>query len=296
MAPMFPEAGKDSNESNVSPNTYYHILRFLEGQSEEWTPSTLAKELKMSPGTVRWALSKLRKQGKVIYRKVGKYRFYAANKRFSDEFTRLFKQYGTDQLYQIHGLTLKRMGDFSSKIPQGGVDRWSFDYFSGKVSFQLSRFTLMVYGSFSDCPLDYDRFLLFLSCVDGHLSARDLPHILDDMANWWVVQYGLNRDWKRFRNDSPTECVSVQGFSQWFARVYDKKPFGVLREEIHSREEKSLEKFIALVDGSLTSVQVMNFLDVLSRNINSLQASNFELARRVAQLADKVNSLLSINS
>ena len=175
---MSPETSEGFNESNVSPNAYCHILRFLEGQSEEWTPSTLAKELDMSPGTVRWAFWKLRKQVKVIYRKVGKYHFYAAN--------------------------------------------------------------------------------------------------------------------KRFRNDSPTECVSVQGFSQWFARVYDKKLF--VREEIHSREEKSLEEFIALVDGSLTSVQVMNFLDVLSRNINSLQASNFELARRVAQLADKVNSLLSINS
>jgi len=119
MVAMSPETSEGSNESNVSPNTYYHILRFLEGQSEEWTPSTLAKELDMSPGTVRWALWKLRKQGKVIYRKVGKYHFYAANKRFSDEFTRLFKQHGTDRLYQIHGLTLKRKGDFSNKIPQG---------------------------------------------------------------------------------------------------------------------------------------------------------------------------------
>lgn len=285
-----------SNESNVSPNASQYILGFLEGQSEEWTPSNLAKELDMPPGTVRWALSKLREQGKVIYRKVGKYHFYSASKRFSDEFTKLFKQYGTNQLYQIHGLTLKKKGDFSNKIPQGGVERWGFGYFGGKVSFQLSHFTLMVYAGFSDCPLDYDRFLLFLSCVDGHLAAKDLPRILDDMSNWRVVQYGLNRDWKRFRNDSPTECVSVQGFSQWFARVYNKKPLGVLRGEVHSREVKSLEKFVALVDGSLTSVQVMNFLDVLARNINSLQASNFELARRVAQLADKMNTLLSGNS
>lgn len=151
----------------------------------------------------------------------------------------------------------------------------------------------MVYVSCSDNPLDYDGFLLVLSGIDGHLLTKGLPTILDDMTQWRVVQYGFNRDWKKFRNDSPTECVSVQGFTGWFARVYNKKPLGVLREEIHSREEKSLEHFIALVNGSLTSVQVMNFLDILSRNINSLQKSNFELASKVTLLADKLECLFS---
>jgi len=302
-----------ANASNGFPNAQYRVLSFLEAQPEEWTPTVLAKELRMPKGTVRWALKRLKEQGKVVYRRVGIVHLYGASKRFSDDFNRMFKQYRTDKLYQIHGLTLKRMGDFANALPLGGMDessvsgdgvrggvlRWGFDWFGGKVSFQLSAGTLVVYGSFTECPLDYDRWVLFLSCLDGHLSAKGLPRILDEMGLWLVVQYGFNRDWKRFRNDKPTECVSVQGFTQWFARIYNKKPLGVLREEIHSSEERSLEQFCQLVDGSLTSVQVMNFLDVLARNMNSLQASNFELSKRVAtaegsnlRLASVIESLL----
>lgn len=292
------------NKSIASTNAYYRVLDFLEGQDEEWTPTMIARELDMPKGTVRWALHKLRERGKVIYRKVGINSFYAATKRFSDEFVRLFKQHKTDNRYEVHGLTLKITGDFANAVSLGGggcsgdmgVVRWKFHYRKCRVSFQLSRSTFLVYVSCSDKPLDYDAFLLLLSAIDGHLLSKGLPTILDNMVRWKVVQYGFNRDWKRFRNDSPTECVSVQGFSQWFARVYNKKPLGVLREEIHSREEKSLEEFIALVNGSLTSVQVMNFLDILSRNINSLQKSNFELASRVAQLTEIIERSLGHTS
>ena len=261
----------------------------------------------MPRGTVSWVLSRLRRDGKVIYRKAGICNFYAASKRFSDEFTRLFKRLGTENRYQVHGLTLKLQGDFANALSLGdegrlgrffnvrrgrGVLRWSFCYRGATVSFQLSRYTLMVWVSCSENPLDYDGLILLFSMVDGFLFAAGLPRILDNMRGWHAVQYGFNRDWKRFRNDKPTACVSVQGFMNWFARVYDKKSLGVLREEIHSREERSLEEFISLVDGSLTSVQVMNFLAVLSRNLNSLQKSNFELAVQVRRLTEKVGGLM----
>lgn len=282
------------------------MLDFLEAAPEEWTPTCLAAELGMPRGTVSWVLSRLKRDGKVIYRKAGICNFYSASKRFSDEFTRLFKKLGTANRYQVHGLTLKLKGDFANAVPVGGegrlgkvlgvrrvrgVLRWRFCYRGATVSFQLSRLTLMVWVRCSEDPLDYDGLLCLFSMVDGFLFAAGLPCVLGNMSRWSVVQYGFNRDWKRFRNDTPTSCVSVQGFMNWFARVYDKKSMGVLREEIHSREERSLEEFISLVDGSLTSVQVMNFLAVLSRNLNSLQKSNFELAGQVRGLTEKIETL-----
>ena len=282
----------DANASNGSTNACYRILSFLEAQSEEWTPTQLAKEMKPMPiGTIRWALMRLKIEGKVFYRPEGSVHLYAATRRFTDDFNRMFKAYGTKNRYEVHGLSIKLTGNFTNALPQGGVVRDRFDYYGGFSSFQLSRETFMVWGSFTERPLDFDRFVLWLAAVDGFCRARGWPVIEGNIGRWLVVQYGFNRDWKRFRNDSPTRCCSLQGFRQWFARVYEKEGLGVLREEIHSRDERSIEEFIGLVDGSLTSVQVMNFLEMVVRNVNSLQAANTDLIKAVGRLADRVDVL-----
>lgn len=284
-------AKSPANTSNTSANTYYRVLSFLEAQPEEWTPQALADELKIPRGTVGWILSQLKKDGKVFYRPSGKVHFYAATRRFTDDFNKLFKVYDTRKLYEIHGLSLKLEGDFANTIPQGGVRRDGFDYFGGRTSFQLSVGTFMVWGSFTSRPLDWDRFVLWLSAVDGFCRARGWPAFEDQFEKWMVVQYGFNRDWKRFRNDSPTRCVSLQGFKSWFARVYQKEGLGVLREELHSRDERSLEQFIHLVDGSLTSVQVMQYLELVTRSLNESHAINADLVKRMGMLADRQESL-----
>jgi len=272
------------------------VLSFLEAQPEEWTPSQLAKELGMPRGTVGWILQKLKVDGKVFFIPRGKIHCYAATKRFTDDFNRMFKAYPTDKKYEIHGLSLKLQGvQFTNTIPLGGgekVVRDGFDYYGGHTSFQLSKETFMIWGSFTDRPLDYDRFVLWLSAVEGFCKARGWAGIEGNIGKWMVVQYGFNRDWKRFRNDSPTTCVSMQGFKQWFARIYEKEGLGVLREEIHSREEKSLEEFCHLVDGSMTSVQVMNFLELVVRTVNESHAINTELTKQIWRLSDRVDKLI----
>lgn len=281
-----------ANTTNTSANTYYTVLSFLEAQPEEWTPFQLAKELRMPRGTVGWVLKQLKEDGKVFFIPRGKIHCYAATRRFTDDFNRMFKAYPTDRRYEIHGLSLKLQG-FTNTIPLGGggVVRDGFDCYGGHVSFQLSRETFMVWGRFTDAPLDWDRFVLFLSAVDGFCLARNWERIEGNIQKWKVVQYGFNRDWKRFRNDSPTKCLSLQGFKHWFARCYQKEGLGVLREEIHSREEKSLEDFIHLVDGSMTSVQVMNYLEILARSVNESHAIQSDMVKKIGILADAVDKV-----
>lgn len=281
-----------ANAANAPTNAEWKILSFLEARPEEWTPTQIAKELKPMPiGTVRWALMKLKQKGKVFCRPEGIVHFYAATRRFTDDFNRMFKAYGTKNKYEIHGLTLKLSGDFANAIPQGGVVRDGFDYYGGRVSFQLSRETMMVWGSFTGRPLDFDRFVLWLAAVDGFCRARGWPIIEGGLAVWRVVQYGFNRDWKRFRNDSPTRCVSLQGFKSWFARVYEKEGLGVLREEIHSSDERSLEQFVGLCDGSMTGVQIMQHMELVTRSVNTAMAVNTDMVKVVAKLVDKVETL-----
>ena len=281
-----------TNTANTLTNAEYKILSYLEAQQEEWTPTQLAKELKpMPPGTVRWALKKLSEKGKVFYRAEGCTHLYAATIRFTDDFNRLFKAHGTQNRYEIHGLSLKLRGDFANNIPQGGVVRDRFKYYGGGTSFQLSRETFMVWGSFTDRPLDFDRFVLWLAAVDGFCRARGWAVIEGNIKQWSVVQYGFNRDWKRFRNDSPTRCCSLQGFKSWFARVYEKEGLGVLREEIHSAEERTIEQFIGLCDGSMTSVQVMQHMELVTRSLNTAMAINSDMIKTVSRLVAKVEVL-----
>ena len=73
--------------------------------------------------------------------------------------------------------------------------------------------------------------------------------------------------------------------------MYHKAAVGALREEIHSADERSLEEFIGLVDGSLTSVQVMNYLELVTRSLNESHAVNTDLVKRLGTLADVVYKL-----
>jgi hypothetical protein len=245
----------------------------------------------MPPGTVRWALKKLSEKGKVFYRAEGCTHLYAATIRFTDDFNRLFKAHGTQNRYEIHGLSLKLHGNFANNIPQGGVVRDRFKYYGGSTSFQLSLETFMVWGSFTERPLDFDRFVLWLAAVDGYCRARGWAVIEGHIKQWLVVQYGFNRDWKRFRNDSPTRCVSLQGFKNWFARVYEKEGLGVLREEIHSAEERTIEQFVGLCDGSMTTIQVMQHLELVVRSLNTAMAINSDMVKVVGRLRGDVAAL-----
>lgn len=297
---MMTASNRRANASNAPANAYYRILQFLETRpsgDEYWCPKLISIELEMPQGTTRYVLKKLKEQGKVIYTPKGKIHLYASARRFSDDYNRLFKVHGAKERYEIHGLTLKieaktlGLENFANVIPQGGVLRDKFAYFGGETSFQISHETFMVWGGFSERPLDYDRFLLWLSAVDGFCRAKGWPVFQGNFGRWFIVQYGFNRDWMRFRNDSPTRCVSLQGFEKWFARVYDKKELGVLREEIHSHEEKSLEEFVMLASGGLTSAQVMNYLAMVVQSLNTSHAVNVDIVKRVGQLADQLSSL-----
>jgi len=276
------------------------ILDFLEASPTEWTPSTLAKELNMPPGTIRWNLKNLLKQRKVIYRKVGKYHFYSATKQFSDDFERMLKIHPATERYEIHGLTMKINGKFSNILSLGGmslsrgVSRWNFEYRGRRVSFQLSRETLMVYCDCGEDPMDYDSFIIFLSMVDGYLQSKYLPTFLDNLDKWMIVQYGLNKDWKKFRVDGMVKAVSLKGFEMWFARVYEKESLSVVREEVHSREVKSIEQMISVMSGSITMTQLVNLFDLTAKQIMSLQSRVGELVKRVDRQQENQERILRL--
>jgi len=299
--------GSVCNARNASCNAQYKVSEFLESRpigDEQWCPKKIAKALDIPDGTVRSALKRLKDKGKVAWFPKGIIHLYASTKKTSDDFNRLFKVHGTGKRYEIHGLTLKLeakntgVEDFTefmcNRVPGGGQTLVSnavvLDSFGvkdkGQTSFQLWRSTLMVYCGCSLKPMDYDGFLLWLARVDGWLNCRKWPSIEANLNRWMVVQYGLNDDHKVFRNDSPTRACSIKGFESWFARVYEKEGRG-LRNEIHGTDEKSLEEFVMLASGSMTSVQVMQYLQMVVQSLNTSQAWNQEIAKKVGKLTDK---------
>jgi hypothetical protein len=141
--------------------------------------------------------------------------------------------------------------------------------------------------------MDYDAFILWLNRVDGFLEAKKWPAILGALDLWVVSQYAFNDDFRVFRNDSPTKACSIKGFGTWFARVYEKDfPNGskALRNEVHSREEKSLDEFIMMASGGMTAVQILQALPIFTQNMNSLRAWTQKMAVKVGKLADRESS------
>jgi hypothetical protein len=132
----------------------------------------------------------------------------------------------------------------------------------------------MVYCSSINEPMDYDCFLLWLKKVDGFLLAKDWVGIEGHWDKWIVTQFGLNIDAIRMRSDSCVKAVTLQGFKSWFARVYDKKQLGVNRFEIHCRDERSLEDFLALVSGGISHAQTMGTLGLVASSLNNQGVSN----------------------
>jgi hypothetical protein len=292
--------------ANTSDNTCGLILDFLESKPSSdayWCPKLIAKELGLNYSTVRGAIKELLAENRVFWIPKGKIHLYASTRRFTDDFTRLMKAHQPTKRYEIHGLTLKLTAEslgkksFANMIPVGGGvvrDGWKGvgDEGTGETRFQLSLGTLMVYGGFTNLSLDYDRFLVWLARVDGFLAARKWPRI-DGFLRYWVVsQFGLNRDFRRFRADGLAKAISLQSFQDWFARVYDKElPSGehVLRAEVHSNgEERSLDQMIALMNGDLSVVEANNLLRTVTEATNNNTKALGEVIKRIGQLSDAI--------
>ncbi len=296
---------KSANVTNASTNAYGYILDFLESRPSSdayWCPTVIAKELRLNVSTVRWALKKLLDANKVFWIPKGKVHLYASTRRFSDDFTRLMKLHPPTERYEIHGLTLKITAEslgktsFANAIPVGGVlrDGWKGvgGAGTGETCFQLSADTLMVYGSFTNLSLDFDRFLVWLARVDGFLAARKWPRIDGNLRLWVVCQFGLNRDYRRFRVDGLVRSISLQSFQDWFARIYDKELANgerVLRVEVHSNHEgRSLDQLIGLMNGDLSVVEVTNLLRTVTEASNNNTRALAEVVKRVGKLSDAV--------
>jgi hypothetical protein len=294
-----------ANTTNTSANAYYTVLDFLEQKPSSdayWCPKLIAEELDLNCNTVRWALKQLLTDNKVFWIPKGKIHLYASSRRFSDDFNRLMKLHPPKNRYEIHGLTLKITAEslgkeaFANAIPVGGVvrDGWKGvgGAGTGETRFQLSAKCLMVWGSFTNLSLDFDRFLVWLARVDGFLVARKWPRIEGQLKLWVVCQFGLNRDYRRFRADGLVKAFSLQSFEDWFARVYDKElPSGerVLRVEVHSNhEERSLDQMIALMNGDLSVVEANNLLRTVTEATNNNTKALGEVIKRIAQLSDAV--------
>jgi hypothetical protein len=294
-----------TNTTNTSTNAYYAVLDFLEQKPSSdayWCPKLIAEELGINCSTVRWALKQLLKDNKVFWIPKGKVHLYASSRRFSDDFSRLIKIHPPKNRYEIHGLTLKITAEslgkkaFANAIPVGGVvrDGWKGvgGEGTGETCFQLSAKSLMVWGSFTNLSLDFDRFLVWLARVDGFLAARKWPRIEGQLKLWVVCQFGLNKDYRRFRADGLVKAFSLQSFEDWFARVYDKElPSGehVLRAEVHSNhEERSLDQMIALMNGDLSVVEANNLLRTVTEATNNNTKALGEVIKRIGQLSDTI--------
>ncbi|MCW4009935.1 MAG: hypothetical protein NWF05_04875 [Candidatus Bathyarchaeota archaeon] len=294
-----------TNTTNTSTNAYYVVLDFLEQKPSSdayWCPKLIAEELGLNCNTVRWALKQLLKDNKVFWVPKGKVHLYASSRRFSDDFSRLMKLHPPKNRYEIHGLTLKITAESLGKkalanaIPVGGVvrDGWKGvgGEGTGETRFQLSAKCLMVWGSFTNLSLDFDRFLVWLARVDGFLAARKWPRIEGQLKLWIVCQFGLNKDYQRFRVDGLVKAFSLQSFEDWFARVYDKElPGGehVLRTEVHSNhEERSLDQMIALLNGDLSVVEANNLLCTVTEATNNNTKALGEVIKRLGQLSDAI--------
>jgi hypothetical protein len=294
-----------ANATNASANAYYVVLDFLEQKPSSdayWCPKLIAEELGLNFSTVRWALRQLLRDNKVFWVPKGKVHLYASSRRFSDDFSRLIKLHPPKNRYEIHGLTLKITAEslskkaFANAIPVGGVvrDGWkgSGGDGTGETRFQLSAKSLLLYGSFTNLSLDFDRFLVWLARVDGFLAARKWPRIEGQLKFWVVCQFGLNKDFRRFRADGLVKAFSLQSFQDWFARVYDKElPGGehVLRAEVHSNhEERSLDQMIALMNGDLSVVEANNLLRTVTEATNNNTKALGEVIKRIGQLSDAV--------
>ena len=294
-----------TNTTNASANAYYVVLDFLEQKPSSdayWCPKLIAEELGLNCNTVRWALRQLLRDNKVFWIPKGKIHLYASSRRFSDDFNRLLKLHPPKNRYEIHGLTLKITAESLGKkalanaIPVGGIVRDGWKGVggdgTGETRFQLSARSLVVYGSFTNLSLDFDRFLVWLARVDGFLAARKWPRLEGQLKLWVVCQFGLNKDFRRFRADGLVKAFSLQSFEDWFARVYDKEmPNGehMLRAEVHSNhEERSLDQMIALMNGDLSVVEANNLLRTVTEATNNNTKALGEVIKRIGQLSDAV--------
>lgn len=296
--------------SNASTNALERVLGFLEtlplSEGLDYNPSLIAKKLGINPSTVRWTLKKLLSQNKVVVYPKGREHYYCSTKRYSDEFNRLMKIYPPSERWELHGLTLKLeakslgLSEFSNTLPVGGVIKergWGGvgGKCTGETSFQLSKCTLMVYVSCSSAPLDYDGWLLWLKQVDGYLLAKGWPRLLgDNFGLWKQCQTGLNHDHQMVRVDSYVEAVSLKAFDDWFARVYGKKLANgkdVVREEIHVNGERSLEKFVQMLSGSMHSVMVDNKVEGAAEAVNNNTASLVDQKHKLKEISAKIDAL-----
>lgn len=136
--------------------------------------------------------------------------------------------------------------------------------------------------------------------VDGFLAARKWPRVEGQLRLWVVCQFGLNKDYRRFRADGLVKAFSLQCFEDWFARVYDKElPAGehVLCAEVHSNhEERSLDQMIALMNGDLSTVEANNLLRIVTEATNSNTKALGEVIRRMGQLADVILAVRNENN
>ena len=310
-----------SHAETDKENAYQTVLAFLEGQpfgNEYWCPKviaeTLVKQRKyvVAESTVRGVLKKLRSEGKVFMVDKGKVHLYASSRRFSDDFNYMFKNFGVrynrNERYQIHGLHLQLTAEaagfesFKNALPLGGggwdvvkggvLDSWEFE--GGSTTVQLYDSLLIVQVNCSGCPMDLDRFIGWLAQLDGWLLAKRWPRIQGNLSKWLAVQYGFNLDYLKINYDKPPVAITLQGFRNWFYRVYDKTlndGSNVIRSEIHSKEAVEVPAFLTMASGSMSYVHVMNLVQGTAHQMDNAVNRLSDLERALVRMASNFDSL-----
>jgi hypothetical protein len=298
-------------------NAKQQILDFLESRSERdeyWCPTVLAKTLDLPRGTVSRCMAELVAKNKVFWIPKGKIHLYAATKRQNEDLARMMKlhQFTRKDNICVHGLSLtlkaKAIGrkDFSEELtnsnqangtPPGGMSKVVHASFGVQdidhTSFQLSRRSLTIYCGCSLKPMDYEMFVLWMAKVDVVLQTKQWPSLDANMKHWIIKQYGINKDGKVVKNDHPKFAASMFAFHGWLARVYEKDmPNGdrVLRQEVHSNEEKYIDDFVKMAFGSVNEVKTSENLPQLIESQNNVARSNQEIRKEIGKFKDYLNS------
>jgi hypothetical protein len=136
---------------------------------------------------------------------------------------------------------------------------------------------------------------LWLKQVDGFLVGKGWPRLLGGNFEFWKqCQTGLNHDHEKVRIDSYVEAITLKSFDDWFARVYGKKLASgkdVVREEIHINGERSLEKMVQMLSGSMHTVMVDNKVEGAAEAVNNNTATLGEQQRKLKEISAKIDGL-----
>jgi hypothetical protein len=242
------------------------------------TPSEIAQETKINPGTVRKELTRLETKGFIRKECYGHYVSQLADVTLSQSMV------GSDSDNRAQGLTASLPTLHSLwltvKSVSVGAGRWELDLDVAKLTFLVHKnATAQIYvDAVDDYSWDYAGFRVLVEIFRRELRLESLENIMVTSQEW-------NNDFIGFRLDG-VQALTLTAFDGSFRRLYNKK-LG-LRDEVRIHSQIELENVLAVMKGG---VSASNLYQWLFLTIKELKASNELSEKRDRALADALSSM-----